>query len=198
MFEFVRNLISGMSERERRMVLGLVFAFVVFILFIVWFLVRGSVTDLREKTETYEEGLSLIAQKQGAYLEQKAQNLKGKSARKPTPLRTLVDKIGRQLGVNMPDVKELPEQRHSPLWLEHSVELSMRGIGLVNLTKFMEEIESNRQRFPIAITKLEVRKQKRVQDVYNVKMVITTYEQNLEEKPKKRSKTKARATKGGR
>ena len=71
---------------------------------------------------------------------------------KPTPLRTMVDKIGKKTNVTVPDMKELPDQRHGVSWIEHAVELSMRQIGLADLTKFMEEVEGNRRRFPIAIT----------------------------------------------
>ena len=44
-------------------------------------------------------------------------------------------------------------------------------------------VESNRRRFPIAITKLEVRNRKRTPDTFNVTMVVATYEQSPEEIP---------------
>ena len=58
----------------------------------------------------------------------------------------------------------------------HGVELSLRQVGLEALTKFMEEVEDNRRRFPIAITKLEIRKRKVNMDEFDVKMTISTYE----------------------
>ena len=54
-------------------------------------------------------------------------------------------------------------------------------MGLEKLTKFMEEVEANRLRFPIAITKLEVRNRKHTPDSCDVKMTISTYEINLED-----------------
>ena len=96
---------------------------------------------------------------------------------KPTPLRTLVDKTAKQLDITAPDVKELPEQHHGTSWVERSVELSLRQIGLMPLTRFMEEVKGNGRKFPIAITKLEIRNLKRSTDTYNVTMVVSTYEQ---------------------
>ncbi len=199
MGEFVRNLIAGLSERERRLVgiAGLIFF--VFVIFLFVFLVRTKIGDLEDDNIKYTNILRFIDQKEQDFLEQKqkSRQSKSRSTAKPTPLRTLVDKIGRQLNVTVQDVKELPDHRHNSNWLEHAVELSMREIGLFDLTKFMEEVRANRRRFPIAITKLEIRKRKRVQDTYDIKMVIATYEQAKEEvAPGKRPSGSGR--KGGR
>ncbi len=180
MTKYVRNLIAGLSERERRLVALTGFVFVAIVVFISVFFVQSGIGDLEVQIQEYSDALRLIAKKEPAYLEMQREQKKP-NAGKPTPLRTLVDKIGRQLDVTVPDMKELPDQHHAGLWLEHSVELSMREIGLVNLTKFMEEVEKNERRFPIAITKLEIRKRKRTQDSYDVKMVIATYEKTTAE-----------------
>ncbi|MDJ0763751.1 MAG: hypothetical protein QNJ97_12280 [Myxococcota bacterium] len=179
MIESLRNLIAGLSERERRMVAILGGAFIVFILFLFVFLVQSKIGDLAEQTEITAQALRLIEEKEADYLNQKReqQRLQSQGKVKPTPLRTLIDKISKQLDVTVPDVKELPDQRHGTLWVEHGVELSMRAIGIKNLTRFMEEVEKNRRRFPVAITKLEIRNRRRTQDTYDVKMVISTYEQ---------------------
>lgn len=177
------------------MVASLGLAFVVFFVFIAWFLIRGGVDDRREQTAAYSESLALIDQKKAAYLEKKARAIENTNGRKPMPLRTLVDRIGTQLDVEVPEVKELPDQHRNPAWIERSVELTIRETGLVNLTKFMEEVEAKRKQFPIAITRIEIRKIQQAQDRYNVKMVITTYEPGAEEPSSERSKANARGAK---
>ena len=196
MVRYLQNMISGLSERERRLVIvaGLVFA--AFIVLLFWFLVNSKVGDLREKNENYSELLRLIDAKKQAYVDRLRESEAVQKTGKPTPLRTLVDKISKELDVNVPDIKELPEQRPGANWLERSVEISMRDIGLVALTRFMERVESNRQKFPIAIAKLEVRNRKRTPDTYNVKMTIATYERSTESGADSRLKGKGR--KGGR
>lgn len=179
MAQYVKNLIAGLSKRERRLVIATGLTFVALVIFLSVFFVQLGIRDLEEEGQSYKKALDLIAKEEGNYLETKRMNQQEqqKGLAKPTPLRTLVDKIAKQLDVTVPDVKELPEQHHGSKWIEHSVELSMRQIGIVNLTRFMEEVERNRKKFPIAITKLEVRNQRRSQDTYNIKMVVSTYEQ---------------------
>lgn len=179
--EFLQKLIAGLSDRERRLVLFTGAAFVVFIIFLIVFFVQSGISDLSDETDSYVNSLELITKKEQAYLDGKQDKQRGTLRSKPTPLRTLVDKIGRQVSVNVPDMKELPDQRHQGSWLEHGVELSMREIGIQELVKFMEAVEGNKRRFPIAITKLEIRKRKRVQNAYDVKMIIATYEKTEKE-----------------
>jgi hypothetical protein len=196
MFHFLRKMISGLSERERRLVTaaGLVFAVLIILLF--WFLGTSKIGALREENDQYGELLRLIDTKKQVYMDKVQKSKAIQKTSKPIPLRTLVDKISRELTVTVSDVKELPDQRPGGNWVERSVEISMREIGLVDLTRFMETVEGNRRKFPIAISKLEVRSRKRTPDTYNVKMTIATYEQSAEVGADARSKSKGR--KGGR
>ena len=178
MVEFIKNSLAALSERERRLIAISVVVLVVFIFFLVAFLVNGQLSDLRAENKKLQESLTLLAKEGPTHLERQRAAKSGQDwmSTKPTPLRTLVDKIGKQLEVTPSDIKELPDKPHGKYWIEHAAELSMREIGLLNLTKFMEQIESNRKRFPIAISKLEIRKRRRSEDVFTVKIVISTYE----------------------
>lgn len=199
MIETIRKMIAGLSERERRMLLIGGLSFLCFVIFLLVFLVQSGISELGDEREEYADALQLLDQKEQDYLESQRefQRQLSKGRSKPTPLRTLVDKISKGLSITVPDVKELPDQRHLGSWLERAVELSLREVGLRNLTKFMEEVEGNKTRFPIAITKLEIRKRRRTQDAYDVKMIISTYERVEEElSPGMRLPSKTR--KGGR
>jgi len=158
------------------MVTGGIFVF--FVLFMAWFFVNSAIDDLQTKKEEYAELLHLVKVKGEEYKENQKDlaQLEKKGRAKPTPLRTLIDKIGNKLEVTVPDIKELPDQKYSG-WVEHAAELSLRQIGLLDLTRFMEEVEANRTKFPIAITRIEIRKRRRAQDEFDIKMVVSTYEQ---------------------
>jgi hypothetical protein len=176
MLSFFQNIVAGLSERERRLV-GITSALLlVFIIFLLLFFVQTKIGDLEDENLERAETLALLEKESENYLQRLQENQALDRSTKPTPLRTLVDKIGKQLSVTVPDIKELPDQRHGSIWLEHAVELSMRQIGLRNLTSFMEEVEAHQRKFPIAISKLEIRKRKRTPDAYDVNMVISTYE----------------------
>lgn len=193
----LKNIIAGLSEREQRLVAVMGLMFVAFIVFLFVFLVGSKISDLEDEADVLAEGLRLLDEKQAAYQERKlASTDTGNLAQqKPTPLPTLVDKACKAHELEMPDMKELPEQRHGASWVEHSVELSMRDVDLLNLTEFMEEIVKNRTRFPVAISKLEVNKRKKPDGAtFHVKMTISTFEQDLTTPTKdaKRSASAAR------
>lgn len=174
----LKNIVAGLNPRERRLLLVMSVIFVVFTVFIAGFLFSASVGDLEDESEKLATSLSLINAKAADYKARKQSRLPTKAVGKPTPLRTLVEKISKKLAVDPPDMKELPDMRHGETWIEKAMELTIHRIDILQLTEFMEEIESNRNRFPIAISKLEVNRRKSPTGVtYNVKMTVSTYEQ---------------------
>ena len=179
----IKNIIAGLSAREQRLVAVMGLLFVVFAVFLTVFVFNSRISDLDEENESLLQSLRLLDEKADDYLSQKQreQQLSSKATVKPTPLSTVVDRAGKKVDIETPDTKELPDQRHGTQWVEHSVELSIREIDLLKLTLFMEEIESNRRQFPIAVSKLSINKRKRPIDVvYQVTMTISTYEQSAE------------------
>jgi len=178
MASMVRNLIAGMSDREQKMAALMVLVLFLLMVFLAVFLVSSSIGDLEVKRLDQGELLRFINAKEQEYiaLKKEVESSLTKARSKPTPLRTLVDNVVKKTGVSDPDTKELSDQHHGERWVEHAVEVSMRQVGLENLTKFMEEVEGNRRKFPIAITKLEIRKRRMPMDQYDVKMTISTYE----------------------
>ena len=176
----IKNIIAGLSAREQKLVAVMGLLFVLFAGFLVFFVFQTRISDLEEENDTLVESLRLLDEKEADYKAQKEreQQLTAKAAAKPTPLSTVVDKAAKKVEIDTPDTKELPDQRHGTQWVEHAVELSIREIDLLKLTRFMEEIESNRRQFPIAVSKLDINKRRRPLDVvYQVSMTISTYEQ---------------------
>ena len=205
----LKNIIAGLSERERRLVAAMALIFILFIIFLFVFLFSTKISDLEEEAEQLTASLRLLEEKQADYKERKASATRAapRASQKPTPLPTLVDKTCKKLDLAMPDVKELPDQRHGTTWLEHAVELSMREMDLLKLTQFMEEVESNRRRFPIAISKLDINKRKRTTgNSFHVKMTISTYEEEAlapsdakrPSGPSRKRPSRAKKRKGGR
>jgi type II secretory pathway component PulM len=205
----LKNIVAGLSERERHLVGAMALIFVLLIIFLSVFVFSSKIGDLEDEDEQLTASLRLLEEKAEDYKEQQraARQSSRRATQKPTPLPTLVDKTCKKLDVEMPDVKELPDQRHGTKWLEHSVELSMREIDLLKLTQFMEEVESNRRRFPIAISKLDINKRKRPTGIsFQVKMTISTYEEEAEapseaegpSTPSRKRPSRAKKRKGGR
>lgn len=175
-----KNIIAGLSAREQKLVAIMGLLVVLFAAFLIFFVFQTRLSELEDENDSLAASLRLMDEKEGIFLAQKQREaqLTAKASAKPTPLSTIVDKAAKTVEIETPDTKELPDQRHGTQWLEHAVELSFREIDLLKLTEFMEEIESNRRLFPIAVSKLDINKRKRPTDVvYQVSMTISTYEQ---------------------
>ena len=195
----LKNIVAGLSAREQKLVAVMGLLFVLFAAFLAFFVVQNRISDLEDENDSLVESLRLLDQKEADYRARKdrEKQLTAKASAKPTPLSTVVDKAAKKVEIDTPDTKELPDQRHGTQWVEHAVELSIRDIDLLKLTEFMEEVESNRRQFPIAVTKLTINKRKRPTDIiYQVSMTISTYEQlSKEEAEEARSSSSRR---GGR
>jgi hypothetical protein len=173
----LRNLVAGMSAREKRMATLAGVALAAFVVFLAVFFVRSAIGDVRLENEERAGTLRVLEVRGPHYLRQKQEQSRSEPRGKPIPLQSMVDSTSQKVGVMTPDTKALPEQRHGDTWIEKSMEISLREAGLEQLTRFMETIEGNRRQFPVAITKLELRKRRRGEDAFDVKMTISTYEQ---------------------
>jgi type II secretory pathway component PulM len=176
----LKNIVAGLSAREQRLAAFMGAMLVLFAVFLSAFIFQTRISEMEEQDEKLLEALQLLDEKEAEYLARKQQEklLTEKASQKPTPLSTIVDRAGKKAEIDTPDTKELPDQRHGTQWLEHSAELSIREIDLLKLVEFIEEIETNRRQFPIAVTKLDINKRKRpLNVVYQVTMTISTYEQ---------------------
>ena len=180
----VRNMIAGMSARERKMAAGMVAAMILFAVFLAGFFVQTAIGDIEEENELRAETLRLVAVAGPKFEEAQAdQRDVARGQEKPPPLRTLVDGVVKKIGMPDPDTKELPDQSRGDDWTEHGVEVAWRQVSLEQFTRFMEEMEGNRRRFPIAITRLEVRKRRPGEDIFDVTMSISTFEKVDEAAP---------------
>jgi hypothetical protein len=173
----LRNLVAGMSAREKRLAMLAGVAVAAFVVFLMIFFVRSAIGEVGFENESRAETLRILEVKGPHYLRHQQELSRTEPRGKPLPLQSLVDSTSQKVGVMTPDTKALPEQRHGETWVENSMEISLREVGLEQLTKFMETIEGNRRQFPVAITKLELRKRRRGEDAFDVKMTISTYEQ---------------------
>jgi hypothetical protein len=180
----VRNMIAGMSAREKKMAAGMVAAMVLVGVFLAAFFVQTAIGDIEEENDLRDETLRYVGLMGPKFAEAQAEQLDAvRGQEKPPPLRTLVDGVVNKIGMPDPDTKELPDQSRGDSWTEYGVEVAWREVSLEQMTKFMEEVEGNRRRFPIAITRLEVRKRRPGEDIFDVTMSISTFEKVDEAAP---------------
>ncbi|NLN62787.1 MAG: hypothetical protein GX146_07920 [Myxococcales bacterium] len=176
MSSMIHNLLAGMTPREKRLALLMISITLLFIVFVIDYLVDSSIVRSQERVTQSQGALKLLREKEGEYYAKRDAEKQLNQLDAPKPLRTLIDNVVQKVKISEPDTKEMPDQNYPGGWLERSMELNFAEVELVPLVRFMEELSSNRTRFPIAITKLEVRRARRGKPYHTTKMTISTYE----------------------
>lgn len=176
MSSIVRNFLAGLSSREKKMVAAMSVTAVLMICFFTAFFVGGAISDLERDTADWTELLGYVQVMEANFKGKEKSQKRVDRLGKPTPLRTLVDNVAKKTGATNADTKELNDKTYPGGWLEKSAEVSFREIDLAGVVAFMKEVENNKRLFPIAITKLNIRKQIRQVGMYRVSMTIATYE----------------------
>ena len=171
-----RNLLAGLSAREKKMVAAMGAVFVLLVCFLTAWLVGGAISKLEKNTEEWNSLIQFVQSMEPLYLENQHSDKRMETLGKPRPLRTLVDNIMKKTGVAQADTKELNDKSWPGGWLERSAEVTFREVDLQGIVSFMKEVENNRRTFPIAISKLKMNKQRRATGMFRVTMTISTYE----------------------
>ncbi|MBN2802379.1 MAG: hypothetical protein JXR91_04725 [Deltaproteobacteria bacterium] len=176
MSSMVRNFLAGLSSREKVMVSAMAVTAVLMIAGLTAFFVGGAANDNLDNATEWTDLLKTVKIMGPDYKSTSAPQDSARVNSKPKPLRTLVDKVISQIEIDEPDTKELNDKSYPSGWLEKSVEVSFRSIELESIIKFMEAVEKNRTSFNIAVTDIDIKKNRREEDKYIVRMTIATYE----------------------
>jgi hypothetical protein len=185
---------SRTSPRERLMLGGLAFAVVVFFLFIAVSQVGTSLSEIEEQNLENGEALRFIqrnaeklrdAQRDEAARERRF-------ARKAPALQGWLEGIATKRSLEIPEAQDKPEVNVGKNFTERSVEIRLRKIGLRPLTEFMVDVENSP--YPVAVTKLHVRRRVGESDQFDVEMTVSAYDWLLADKATKALKPGARVT----
>ena len=191
MSSVLRNLLAGLSAREKKMVAAMGIIFVLMVCFLIAWLVGGAISELERDAADWNELILYVQKMEPLYKDKKQSDTRLDTLGKPRPLRTLVDNVVKQTGVAEADTKELNDKSWPGGWLERSAEVTFREVNLEGMVSFMKEVENNRRTFPIAITNLKILRQRRVEGMFRVSMTISTYEKVVEQAgPLKKEMTK--------
>lgn len=190
---------SRLSPRERVMVGGLGATVAVFVLGLAVLQVSSSLEELETQNFEDAEALRLIQRNadklRESQREQAAQERK--FARKAPALQGWLEQIATKRSLEIPEAQDKPDENRGKSYIERSVEIRLRKIGLGPLTEFMVDVENSP--YPVAITRLHVRRRMGESDSYDVEMTVSTYDWLDAGKNKEpRSKLPRAAVKAGR
>jgi general secretion pathway protein M len=165
-----------MNVRERRLVA--VIGFVVGCVAVLSIPVALD-ASVRARTEENDELRQALTDVQDARIRVRERQAKKDAivlryARKTPSLAGYLEQMARQQKLEVTDSTPLPDVPHGKRYVEHGTNIHLRKTGMLPLAKFLESLEKSG--YPIAISRLEIRKRSGENDAFDVECGVASYE----------------------
>jgi general secretion pathway protein M len=175
-FAYLGSEWDRMAPRERRWVAGLTVAVLAVATVLGIFLVFGAIDDLEEGNANIREALNAISKHRDEYLEVKArtQAQEARLGTDPPQLVADIEAAARQEEVQIAESNERPAVPAGKRWLEHDVDLKIRGVGLQALSNFLRRVETGGR--PIFVTRLSLKRRYSENDKLDAEVTAVAFE----------------------
>jgi general secretion pathway protein M len=168
--------LERLDPRERR----LLQIFLLFVAILVAVAVpigtEAMLKTKREESEGYRTVIADLIASQPALVkaEQKRQLIAQRYARPAPPLATFIDSLAKELTLDVPESQDRPTTPHGKRYEERAIRVQLRKVGLANLSKFLEKIETSG--YPVVVSKLNIHKRISEPDSYDVELIVSAYD----------------------
>jgi general secretion pathway protein M len=181
----IQERIDRLAPRERQLLGVMVVVFLVMVVLLVPLGVSSMLGSRRGDIEALRGALDRLAAERPA-LERRQQEKDALLAkyRSPAPaLAGYLSKLATAHSIEIPEIKDRPPIPYGKKFEEQSVEITLKKVGLVNLSKFLEGIVKGGH--PISVGKLNIRSRSAQPDSYDVSMTVSSFRRLAEAKPEK-------------
>ncbi len=177
----LRERLDQLDERERRLLNVLVAVIATFVLLFLPLGMTALLSTEKSENEALRALIQELLDSQDAVARQDAENEAILSRyRTPAPaLAGFLARLGRQHSVEIPETQDLATVPHGKKYEERSTKIILRKVGLFSLSKFMEGIA--KARYPIAVSRINIRKRGSEPDSYDVEMVVSAFDRKAKE-----------------
>jgi Tfp pilus assembly protein PilO len=167
---------NRMAPRERRLIAVLGGAVVAVLIGVLALLTVQSLADIREENEGAREALAAIAKHRDEFMDAKARMLAQESriGSEPPQLAADLEAAAREVGIQIPETAPRPAVPAGRRYLEHSVDVTLRQVDLLSLTKFLSKVETGSR--VIVISKMAIKRSFSEGEKLNVTLTATTWE----------------------
>jgi Tfp pilus assembly protein PilO len=167
---------NRMAPRERRLVSVLAGAVLAVLVAVVAVLTAQTLAEIRESNDAAREALADIAKHRDEFLEAKSRMLaqEVRIGSEQPQLAADLDAAASESGIQIPESAPRPAVPVGRRYLEHSVDVTLRQVDLLSLSKFLSKLETGRRL--IVITRMNIKRSFAEGEKLNVSLTATTYE----------------------
>ncbi len=190
----LRERFEQLEERERKLLmifLGVLSTMVVFLLPLALAMSVGAQEDdnerIRDIIRQIEDERATLNRRQADI-----QRVERRYMRPAPALAGFLAQIADQVGVEIPETQDRSTVPHGKTFKERVTKIRLRKVGMLQLSNFMDKIESSG--YAVSISKLNIRKRGTKADEFDAEMEISAFDQEGDKKPGKKSKKDAQAS----
>jgi general secretion pathway protein M len=169
-----------LEPRERRLLLGLGGVVVAFVFLLLPISVYGAVSNSRERNQELRDLVAQIEAARGQVAERRAKHdaVLARYAKPTPPLATFIEEAARANDLAVPESQDKPEIPHGKRYTERITVVKMHKIGMRNLAKMLEKIETSGH--PVSVSRLNIKPRPGEPDSYEVELGVSAFDRKSE------------------
>ena len=170
--------ILQMNDRERRLLSIIGFVAGVVVILAIPFGLEAVVHSRASDNDELRQALSDVQEARGRVRERQAKQdaVTSRYARRAPALAGYLEQEARQQKLEVTDSTPLPDVPHGKRYVEHATDVHLKKTGMLALAKFFESIEKSG--YPVAVTRLNIRKRNGENDAYDIETAVSSYDRN--------------------
>jgi general secretion pathway protein M len=171
------------NERERRVLLILGFVGACLLPLAIPFGIEAIVRSAQGDNDDLRQALADVQDARGKMRQRQAEKdaLTVRYGKTTPALAGYLEQMAHQQKLEVTDSTPLPDIPHGKRYLEHGTNVHLKKTGMLALSLFLESLEKSG--YPIAVTKLDVRKRSGEPDSYDVEVGVASYERTAAPTP---------------
>ncbi|MFH1437797.1 MAG: hypothetical protein ABIJ56_18965, partial [Pseudomonadota bacterium] len=156
----IEQRLRNMTDREKIMLVALGSIFCITVAAVAFALVQRKTSQLDSAIGENERILDAIESKKDELQEQSTLKKMDEARfdKEPPQLLGTLEQLAGEIGIEIPESRDLPDETIGKKWIVKSAEIRLKQIGLDTLVKLMVKIKNQNQKFPIAMTKMNIKK----------------------------------------
>jgi len=172
-----------MNDRERKLVGVLGFAGAIVLLLALPFGLEAFVRYQRADNDDIRQALQDVQDARGRIRERQAKKdaIAARYARKAPSLAGFLEQKAREQKLEVTESTPQPDIPHGKRYEEHATNIHLKKSGMLAISKFMESLEKSG--YPVAVTRLNIRKRSGENDSFDVEVGVSSYDRNTEAAP---------------
>jgi general secretion pathway protein M len=172
------NWLADLSPRERRLVVTFGAFVVLGILLLVPLGIDAMLRSRREENGELREAIVKVQQGRAAVRARQArrEQIAARYARRAPKLGGFLEQLAKDNNIEIPEAQDKPEIPIGKRYVERSTMVRLRKVPGLPLLKFLEKIEQSG--YPLALTRLNIRKRGGDHDSYDVELGVSAYDRS--------------------